>query len=344
MPLRASPPVQTTAQPERRNLRRPSSTRVGSTRQLRTGGSDEDVRLSSEEESQSSYAPSRAGTPPAIDKHTKSTSNPLSDADGPLTGQPTSPSAAPPSLSAAPSPHDPDTGDEPMEGPDSGEEEREGPTTDDEEIDDEDTDDEDLYAEAGGILSPAAFYRLYQPYISAAYWKQIESHRCSYDEAEEDRSKWSSALEKHSHSNANEVDLLPVLDPAHEKLRKDRKSFSMGQRFFLAETAILPVSEWGDKYKRILAVEKKRFLALPNVIKLCAGRVNSARSKGDYHMRRFWAIYMPVNCSITDRDKLQEANAKLIEFTLLRFNHLALKTNDAKVSRLWMQVRELIFS
>lgn len=94
-------------------------------------------------------------------------------------------------------------------------------------------------------------------------------------------------------------------------------------------------------YNRILAVEKKRFLALPNVIKLCAGQVNSARSKGDIYMRRFWATYMPINCSITDRDKLQEANAQLIEFTLHRFRHLSPETDDAKAARTWTQVSKL---
>ncbi|KAG8959848.1 hypothetical protein FRC05_007230, partial [Tulasnella sp. 425] len=304
IPPRPSPAVQTTAtsrqdppvqidnaltqrQTRRRSLRQSSSNSLAS--------DPDNVQPSSGEESESSYAPSRADmrTP-----QPEPTSNPQ-----PNTGDPSSSwTGVPPPLSAAPPSSDPDTGDE----------ETDDEEADDEEADDEEADDEDLYT-GTDILSPTAFYKRYETYINKEYWKLLESHRCSYSDIEEDRSKWPAALKKHSHTNANRVDLPPVLDPA------------------------VYARVWGGKYDRILTVEKKRFLALPNVIKSCAGQVNSARSKGDIYMRRFWAIYMPVNCSITDRDKLQEANAELIDFTLQRFQHLSLETDDTKAARAWIQ-------
>ncbi|KAG8960750.1 hypothetical protein FRC05_006576 [Tulasnella sp. 425] len=261
------------------------------------GSGDENARLPSKG-SQSSYAPSHPGTPSPVDDQ------PQSDlGDSPSPGVPPAPPTVPP-------PNNHDTGDA-----DTNDGEADDGEADDGETDDGETDDEDIY-EGADILSPTAFYKWYERYINKPLWKLLESHRCSYTEEKEDRSKWPAALVKHSHSNDTEVDLPPVLDPAHEKLRKH---------------------QWGKKHSRILAVETKRFLALPTVIKLCAGSVNSAQTKGDIFMRRFWALYMHVACCITDRVKLQEANSQLIEFTFLRFGHLALNTTNEKTAKTWLQ-------
>lgn len=80
------------------------------------------------------------------------------------------------------------------------------------------------------------------------------------------------------------------------------------------------VTEWGGKYPEILAHEEAQFRALPEIVKRFACKEDSTRANGDIEARRFWTPYIQVNACLGSSDSMK-ANAEVVEFVYLRFNH-----------------------
>ncbi|KAG8915032.1 hypothetical protein FRC00_008548 [Tulasnella sp. 408] len=164
------------------------------------------------------------------------------------------------------------------------------------------------------IRSVEEHRRRWERKMNQAMWDSLQGSPGFYEDSDSEPGKWPSIIAKHQPNNTDAVDLPPVIDQ---------------------ETQDLRAAQWGEQHSAILAFEKEQFLALPALIRKCSGQVNSSRNKGDIYLRRFWAPYAMVNVCIEDKESLTTANAEIIEYTLLRFNHLAepLGTGDAKSSK-----------
>ncbi|KIO19303.1 hypothetical protein M407DRAFT_31053 [Tulasnella calospora MUT 4182] len=153
------------------------------------------------------------------------------------------------------------------------------------------------------IPSPEEHRKRWESKMDAAMWDLMHNSSIAFQDKDSDPEKWPSILKKYRAKHSDQAELPPVLDD---------------------ETRVARESQWGDQHDDIIAFEKQQFLALPSVIRKCAGRANSSRNNGDIYLSRFWAPYLMVNvCILDDKDSITRANAEIIEYTFRRFSHLA---------------------